>query len=209
MFTKAKIINHFRYSFWMYLLVVVLSVAFWNILYTATAYQPPADKKLEIIIAENSQADQDALQSIVQNIHQEKFSHLEEVSVHNLLSSVDQAYYTDIQLQTYIMANQGDIYILGKERFRSFGALGAFVDLTPYIENGTIQISPEDSNRAKLIIKTEDETDTVSIAGISLRNAKGLAKLGINTRDSYIAVVYNSGNLQNAVDFINALIHIE
>ena len=49
-------------------------------------------------------------------------------------------YYGAIQLATYVMAGEGDIYLLDKDNFVNYAGQGALIDLEPYIDEGALDI---------------------------------------------------------------------
>lgn len=56
------------------------------------------------------------------------------------LSVTNDDYYGAIQLATYVMAGEGDIYLLDKDNFVNYAGQGALIDLEPYIDEGALDI---------------------------------------------------------------------
>ena len=48
--TRERLKNHWVYSSWKYLLMVVIFVAGWNLTYSVTEYKPPREKRLEMYV---------------------------------------------------------------------------------------------------------------------------------------------------------------
>ena len=48
--TKERLKHHLAYNSWKYLLLVVLCVLGWNLIYTTTAYRPPAEKIVDVYL---------------------------------------------------------------------------------------------------------------------------------------------------------------
>ena len=71
--TGRKIRNHFHYSFWKYLLLIVIAMFGWNLLYTTTRYRSPENLKVEFYAEGNIMAS-DALQSLADKIHQRDYA---------------------------------------------------------------------------------------------------------------------------------------
>ena len=46
--TKERLKNHWMYSSWKYLLLLIICIAGWNLIYSITEYQPPREKRLEV-----------------------------------------------------------------------------------------------------------------------------------------------------------------
>jgi len=52
--SSDRVRNHFSYSWWKYLLLVIAAVMGWNIIYSTTAYKPPADKRMTVYFVTHS-----------------------------------------------------------------------------------------------------------------------------------------------------------
>ena len=77
--TMRKIRNHFQYSFWKYLLLIVIAMFGWNLIYTTTRYRSPENLKVEFYAEGNVMAS-DALQELANQIHREVMPEMEEVT---------------------------------------------------------------------------------------------------------------------------------
>lgn len=207
--TKQKIKNHFLYHSWMYVLVVILSIISWDLIYTATAYRPPEDKKLELYIVDNPLASQEDWQNYLSGLKETEFPDMELMDVVKLISGGDQDYYLDIQLNTFVMAQQGDVYIIGRERFKSFGSMGAFLPLDAYVESGAVQVDGLNLERGILSYEDENKETVKALLGIPLLHFPALTNYGIDINNSYLTILYNNGNDDNAIKLLNAILHRE
>lgn len=209
MLSKARIKNHFIYSSWMYILVVAASIFVWDLVYTATAYRPPEDKKLELYVVDNPFVQEEQLQAHFNEVQQSLFPGIERIDVVKIIGGGEQDYMTDIQLNTFVMANQGDVYIVGKERFKQFASLGAFLPLDDYRVSGLLQTEGLQVEKGILSYSAEESVQKTALFGIPLRDVPALQSYGIDTENSYIAILYNNGNDENAVRMLNHLIHLK
>lgn len=207
--TKQKIKNHFLYHSWMYVLVVIISIVSWDLIYTATAYRPPEDKKLELYIADNPLADQEDWQNFLHSLQSEGFVDMEQMDAVKLISGGDQDYYLDIQLNTFVMAQQGDVYFIGRDRFKSFGSMGAFLPLDGYVESGALSLAGLNLERGILSYENEQQETVKALFGVPLNHFPALQRYGIDTNNSYLAILYNNGNDDNAVRLLNAILQRE
>lgn len=132
--TKERLKHHLAYNSWKYLLLVVLCVLGWNLIYTTTAYRPPAEKIVDVYLC-SGYGDQEALDAYLENIRQTEMSDMEQMQS-IFLSVTNDDYYGAIQLATYVMAGEGDIYLLDKDNFVNYAGQGALIDLEPYIDEG-------------------------------------------------------------------------
>ena len=111
--TKRKIRNHFQYSFWKYLLLIVIAIFGWNLIYTSTRYQSPENLKVEFL-AEVGSAGGEDLQSLADQIHEEIMPEMEDVTASAI--TYDET-YGDMQLTVCVSAAQGDVYLISQDRF--------------------------------------------------------------------------------------------
>ena len=65
--TKERVKHHLTYHSWKYLMLVALSIMGWNLIYTTTAYRPPAEKIVDVYLCA-SYGDQEALDAYLENI---------------------------------------------------------------------------------------------------------------------------------------------
>ena len=56
--TREKLKNHWMYSSWKYLLMVVIFIAGWNLTYSVTEYRPPREKRLEMYVLSTAYNDE-------------------------------------------------------------------------------------------------------------------------------------------------------
>ena len=118
-------------------------------------------------------------------------------------------YYSNMQLSVYLMAGEGDLYALSTEDFKRFAAQGVFIDLTPYVESGALNVEGIDLSSGYVTLLDDDgnPTETKSLFGIPLYTLYGyMDGMGLDNRDLVIAVTTFSQNEENVIAFLNELI---
>ncbi|MDR1570413.1 MAG: hypothetical protein LBS72_08005 [Oscillospiraceae bacterium] len=205
--TKKRVQNHFAYSFWKYMLWALVSIFGWNLIYSVTAYRPPADKKVDVYLVSYSMADgaEDQLAALAQP----EFQDMEELNFMHIALTDENDYYANLQMSTYIGAQEGDVYLMPASRFRTYAQGGLFIPLEEALADGTIDPSGVDIDKARMTL-VDDETGEVigeGIFGIPAASLYGLMDLGIDNRELWIGVTAYSKNAPNAMKMIGWLIN--
>ena len=206
-FTKARFRTHLTYNSWKYIAVIIASVFGWNLLYTMTAYKSPENLRIDTYI-QSATANNETVDAFVKPIWDEYVPEMETVT-NVLLSLSKDDYYGDMQLSVYIMAGEGDIYILSSEYFKKFASQGAFLDLTPFVESG--ELNTDGIETAAGYVATVDDnglpTGDTQFFGIPAATLTGF-KTGMNVyhNDLVIAVTTFSHNEENVIKYLNGLI---
>ncbi len=192
--TKKKIRNHFAYSWWKYLLLVVIAVFGWNLLQTTTRYRSPEHLKVEWysdrFITQLGTKD---IYALMDELHQTLLPDMEEVTFTEV--GLDDQ-YGDMQLMVWSSAGQGDVYLLSLPRFTNLAKGGALVDLQPYIDDGTINVDGIDLSNGYI---ADDETGKMYLVGIPADMLTGFLDYGIITEDTCLCLLANGGNIDNAL----------
>ncbi len=206
--TKERLRNHFTYGAWKYILAITLCAVGWNLLYTMTAYRAPEELRVDLYI-QTSTADETQVHTYMQKIKENSVPDMETVQT-VLLTASSNDYYGDMQLSIYIMAQEGDIYLLRSSDFKKFASQGCFIDLAPYIDAGALD-SVEGMDLSAGYVALVDEEGVVAsdkiLFGIPASSLKGLENaLKIDCRDLVIGVTAFSGNEENVITFLNELL---
>lgn len=108
--------------------------------------------------------------------------------------------YSNVQLSTYIMANEGDIYYLPGDFFQQFAVNGAFAALEDYSEvMETLDRLGIDAEKGW---RLNTETMERHLVGIPASSLPGMAAYGFNTENCWFSVLLGGGNLDNTVHFL-------
>ncbi len=200
--TKRKISHHFQYAVWMYLVLIALSLFGWNLLYTTTRYRPPEDKQIEFY-AQAPTNSESLLQALVDRIHADVMPEMELMTAIALTVSDD--YYGDMQLTVWISAAQGDVYLLAKDYFLRFAGSGAFMDLQPLVDRGQLSVDGLDL-AGGYVRQTDPDVDITGLYGIPADSLAGFNDYLINPEDMVLCILYNNGNDEYSVKFLNYLL---
>ena len=122
--TPEKLKDHLHYNWWKYVLLVVLTLSTWSIFFEVTAYRPPEDKKLQILVY--GLGDSQEAQLWLDTVRQRDFPDQEEFVVEYLTPD---GTYGSMVLSTRIIAGDGDLLILPRDMAQSFMAEGFYVPL--------------------------------------------------------------------------------
>lgn len=205
--TRKKIRTHITYNFWKYILVIAAAIFGWDLLYSMTAYKSPEDKRIDLYIQSPLVTEQRA-EAFFQPIWEERVPDMEVVDAIMLTSST-QDYYGSMQLTVYIMAQEGDIYMLSSSDFKSFASQGVFLDLQPAIDAGKLHVGDMDLSAGYVALIDDNglPTGERKLFGIPAASLGGLAEgLGLDTRDLVISVTAFNGNEDNVIAFLDGLI---
>lgn len=205
--------THLLYFGWVYVLIIALSFGMWNLIYAQTAYRPPQHARIDVYI-QSSSADQDAVNAFLEPIWKASVPNEELVTAVLMMGTGgDNDYYANIQLMTYIAAAEGDIYMLSTSDFKRLAAQGAFVALDDAIAEGIISTSELTLNSGKVqLLGSNEKGDLVPVGGMqqfgipSRELYRFATDLAIDNRDMVLAVATNSGNDEDSIVFLNALI---
>ena len=197
--TSQKIRNHFQYSFWKYLLLIVIALFGWNLLYTTTRYQSPENLKVEFY-AEGNMTYSEALQTLADQIHAEVLPDMEEVTA--TITTFDET-YGDMQLMVWVSAGQGDVYLLSKDRFQNMAENEAALDLQPYVDSGALQTEGIDLTGGYV---RDAESGVTKLFGIPADSLTGLNDYGLVTKDAVFWILAQNRNDDSSVAFLNYLL---
>ena len=204
---RKSLRTHFTYYFWAYILAIVAAIFGWNLLYTMTAYRSPENKRIDLYI-QSSTVTQEMAQAFMQPVWEEHVPDMEVVES-ILLSSNAQDYYGDMQMMVYIMAQEGDMYLLNSADFKSYASQGVFIDLQPYIDDGKLDVSDIDLSAGYVAPVDENGIPASDrhLYGIPLYSLYGLMEgMGLDNRDMIVGVTIFNGNEENVIAFLNGLI---
>ena len=206
--TKQRLRTHFTYHLWKYLLAAALTVFCVNLLYTTTAYRSPENLRVDIYM-QSTTAMQEKVDAFMKDVWQRSVPDMETVNTILLTAGSTDDYYSNMQLSVYLMAGEGDLYALSTEDFKRFAAQGVFIDLTPYVESGALNVEDIDLSSGYVTLLDDDgnPTETKSLFGIPLYTLYGyMDGMGLDNRDLVIGVTTFNQNEENVIAFLNELI---
>lgn len=207
---KESLRNHWHYNNWKYLIMVAAMVFGWSLIYTVTAYRSPENKRIDVYVMTQT-ATQETMNEFLKPIWQEVAPEMEVVSAVQLIANDE--YYTYTQLSTYIMAQEGDIYILDEQFFRLFAGGGAFLPLDALVADGTIDVSDVDLSKGYVtdILDYDEREQPIygdrHLYGIPLDSFYGfMDKMQLDNRNLYAVILGMNRNDENVIPFFNAML---
>ncbi len=145
--TKERLKNHWLYSSWKYLLMIVIFVAGWNLTYSITEYKPPREKRLEVYflstayVEENIKALEEELAPLFVGDGEDD---MEELNFYVVNYGSEDDVYGPQLLMTRLASHEGDIYMVDEQTFASFVAQELATPLDEYIESGALDVTGQD-----------------------------------------------------------------
>lgn len=208
--TKKTLKDHFAYSWWQYFLALLVSIFFWNMYFIQTAYRPPEDKKIDVYIQSNT-TNQDEIDVFLGKIWKSAVPEME--SVKGILLPVlgENNYAATIQLTAYLLAGEGDIYLISSDDYKRMANQGAFLSLENIKDKLPPIFDSEHLSKAAIHYKEEDGTNvTISeqkIFGIPCEKLKVLKeRLNIEVENKFLCISVNNQNDENVIPFFVSLI---
>ncbi|MDD3571680.1 MAG: hypothetical protein PHP07_01855 [Eubacteriales bacterium] len=205
--------HHFSYQWWQYALIIVLSFALWNMIYTQTAYRAPGDRRIDIYVQAAEPLSDERI-AVLQAIGNRVSPEVEEVNVVSVMPSGAGNMYAGVQLITYLSAREGDIYVLGTEDFKRFAAQGAFLPLDGDgvgLDFGNKNLQ---AGRVTTLETQEDGSEKPAsksrLFGIPLAQFPEAAQLlGLLGQDAFLSVTYYCDNPVSTLALINTMLKEE
>lgn len=198
--TKKRIVNHFQYFWWVYLLLLVIGIFGWNLIHTVTRYQSPPHLKVEWYFAGYQLDDGTGAETLMDKAHQEALPEMEEVSYRYVMLDEMNG---DMMLTTWVFAGEGDLYALPKEKFRNLAQSGSMMNLQPYVDSGALNLDGIDLTDCYV---TEPESGEEWLCGIPMNVIPGLEAYGLYGDDTYLSVLINGGNDDNTIKLLSWLL---
>lgn len=189
--------QHFTYSWWKYILVLVAGIFLVSLVFTVTAPRIPENKKVDFYIYGLS--DSEAANAYMEKVRAEEMPDMESMSAVMLTQD---ATYGPMQLMTYMAAAEGDLYLLPRDEFLSFSSSGAFLPLEGDEElMGIFNEAGIDLRRGWRTLSDSEETH---LYGIPADTLPGLDSL-CYAPNGYLSVLSAGGNDENTLKFLRRL----
>lgn len=200
--TRARLQNHFSYSWWKYVLLATLAIFGWNILFTTTAYHAPEEKK--IILGVYANGVEDNMIAYMDQVQKEHFPDMEEVNPMYILPDTQ---YGDMILTTRIVARECDVYVLPKAQFQSYAEQAAFMPLDIVMPELVADLEEAGVSLSRGW-RTVTDTKEKHLYGIPLSELPGAMQMFyIDPTDMYLTVFFETGNDENVIRFTDILVH--
>lgn len=231
--TKQRLINHFQYSKWPYILVIALSVMVADLLFTTTQYRAPNARRVDIELVSayaNIEAGVEAERIALEagqayelardeaagiDVSSEEYEiPLQEVHFYSLgydpNGDDESAYYGSQKFMVTLAAQEGDIFILTRPLMEDLQSQGVLVDLTPFIESGILDPGDRDLSRVTYPEYVEEGEAPSGRECIYALQATSLTKLWdtmtFDPVDKYMVIMSYSQNQDTAAAVMQSLI---
>ncbi len=189
--------NHFTYSWWKYLLVLLAGIFLVNLIFTVTAPRIPEDKKVEFYIC--GLADEQKLTSYLENVRLSEMPDMESLTYVTLYQEET---YGVMQLMTHMAAHEGDIYLMRRDDFLSYAANGVFKPLED--DEELMSFFADAGVDLRRGWRTLSESDETHLYGIPADVLPGLSYM-CYADNGYLAVLDFNGNDENSMKFLRIL----
>jgi len=202
--TKARVRHHLSYGVWKYVALIAVAVFGWDMIYSMTAYRPPADQKLDVYIVSPG-ADVERMHADLQEPLRAALPDQEAFSFMYIALDADMEPNALMQFTTYVGARQGDLFLLSRDLFLQYGRDiegGMFLRLDDAIASGALYIEGIDVDRTRFT-PLDGET---GVYGIPADTLHGLAEYQIDNQHMVWAIPVYSGNAENAMKLISFLV---
>ena len=199
--TRDRIRNHFHYFWWQYALLIALAIFGWNLLYTTTRYRAPAHLKMDWFYEGSIVADtQQKADALMADLTAQLFPDMEEVGF--TVVGLDEN-YGSMQIMVWMAAGEGDLYMLAQDSFPQYAQGGSMLDLTPWVEDGTLNVEGLELKRGYV---RDEDTGERYLCGIPAGHLTGLNEYGIFPENTYLSVLSNGGNTDNTIKLMSWLL---
>ena len=196
---KEILQNHWNYSWWKYLFLVVIAIFGWNLIYTTTAYRPPENKK--VVLLADCMGKDVQLDAYLERVRQNEMADMEQVN--SMLVFMDET-YGEMQLSTYIAAGEGDIYVLNKSHFQAYASQGAFMPLETL--EGVVEYCEAQGMDLRKGWRVDSELHERHLYGIPMSYLPHLKSFLYTTEECYLSIIVNNQNQENVEKLFNILL---
>ncbi len=197
--TKARLRQHWQYSWWKYLLLVVLALGGWNILFAVTAYRPPAEKIVDLYVY--GYADTEKLGAYLAKVREEQLPEMEQM---NAVEVLPDETYGSMVLATRLAAAEGDLYVLPRTYFQQYASDGAFIELDGQTE--LIVLCESMGVDLERCWRLNTESGERHLYGFPVNGLPGLKELVSSSEEMYLCILFNNGNTDNVLQCMNILV---
>ena len=233
-YSKEYLKNHFFYSRWVYLVVVLVALGAAEITFTVTRYQAPNARRVDIELLggyadlSNTADAEKALLAAGQAYELARDEAngvdtsasdyevpLQEVGIYNInysgTVSDNDDYYAGQKYMVMLAAQEGDIYILSRRQLIELIEQNAVVPLDGYIERGVIDPGDRDLGNVTFDEYDDDEQTTGErhVYALQASSLTGMNDaLSFNPEGKYMAIVRLSQNPDTAAAVMQEMIEL-
>lgn len=204
--TKKRVHEHWAYSRWKYILLVIVCVVAWDLIYSMTEYRPPREKRVHVYTM-SSGANTELMTTNLTQPVMDALVETEEVKFYAIeISATNESYEAEMKFTTYIGAQEGDVFLMPTYKFYGFshGEDALFVPLDDYIASGVINVGDIDLETGRDVGHDGQE----HVYGIPADSLYGLIEYNVDPADMFLCIPLYSLNQDNAAATVNELIEL-
>lgn len=192
--------QHMLYNSWKYVLLVIVTLVGWNLIFTMSAYRPPAEKIIDLYIYGSVETEN--MQAYWDELHQREFPEMEQM---NVSSVIQDETYGDMVMMARIAAGEGDIYVLPKSTFSNYAGQGYLVNLDdcPQVMEVTQSLGMNLERGTYRNVETGIR-NTYGVPMVLLPRLQSL--LGLRSSDYVVCIMVNNANDDNVIPAFASLI---
>lgn len=141
--TKERLKNHWMYSSWKYLLMIVIFVAGWNLIYSITEYRPPRERKLELYVLSDAYVTEniETLEAELAPLFVgEEEGDMEEFGIYVMNYGGEDDMYGPQLLMTRLASLEGDVYMVDESTLTMLISQELALPLDDYIATGALNV---------------------------------------------------------------------
>ena len=200
--TRVRLQEHWRYSWWKYLLLAALALGGWSIAMTVTAPRTPENKLLEVYFFAYGQ--EERVNNYLSGLQEREFPDQE--TVHSLWIPSDGADGV-VVLSTRLMAGEAELTVLPREQFQSFANTGTFVALDQL--PGVVNACEAAGLNVERAWRVEESSGERHLFGIPLQGLPFLRESIYNVgtaNEYYLSIRVHNGNDANSARLLGLLL---
>lgn len=209
-FTVARLKEHLRKFFWVYLLGVALCMAGTNLLWTTTAPRVPYDQSVIVYLADGY-SNPDALERVAAETlarTQADDPSLKLVEFQSLQYMGAEDYTSQMVLLTRLAVSEADAMLANAEALEAVIRSGATLPLDELLADGWMAGRGLEPYYATLTDEETGESETF-LAALKLDGVNALADLGaFNNQGAYLCVMVNSTNQETTLEALEHMMDI-
>ncbi len=192
--------NHFIYSWWKYLIALIVGIFGVDLLYTVTEPKVPDSEKIEMIVC-GATLDQD-FGEYMERVRVNQMPDMLKTELSVILDDETAIQYLTVRIGT----QGGDVYLLPRDHFQKFMSNGV---LLPLEDDKELMAVVRDLN-LEAGWGAEHETRNMHLYGLPLKNQYGQSQFsGLDNyfyvNEGYLCVFRYGKNVENAQKFLRII----
>lgn len=194
----ARLRHHLNYSWWKYVLLIIVAGLGWSLIFSVTQYRAPEEKKVVVYIY--GIGEDAAFNAYLEQVRLDQMSDMEDM--HATFSMPDDQ-YGPMVLMAHISAGEGDLYIFPRDQYQTYINTGLFEPLEDLPELALLDPAQQPAIERAW---RKDEGGNRHLFGIPLSALPGLRELVVGD-DYYLSIATNNQNEENTYKLFRILVN--